>query len=286
MTLRRKGKLTLLLLLAPGIGYLLLFFGIPLARVIAASFETDRGGLPSLSAYATVLSTGVYRDGLIFSVWLAFAPTLVAALIGVPLAALLVRRFPGKNFFGALYKIPLVVPSIVAAFVILILLDRGGLAHRWAALVGIGLPRLVRDPLGLGIILASAWKNVPFMALIVAGSMASIPEDLSRAARTLGAGTLTVFFRIQLPLALPGITAASLLIFISGLGAFAIPNLLGPAYPVPMSVHMYDQGFRRGNWTLVYAMGTMLSAAAIVVLLAYYWLTRKAQRSLNAGRDL
>lgn len=285
MTRHTRRALVIAGLLGPGVGYLLLFFGIPLARVVAASVAPTDGWIPSLAHYNTVLTTPIYREGLLFSVWLSLAPTLVSIGVGVPLAALLVRTFPGKNFFGALYKIPLVVPSIVAAFVVLIMLDRGGLGHRWAALFGIGLPRVVRDPGGFGIVIASAWKNIPFMALIVAGSMAAISEDLSRAARTLGAGTLTIFFRIQLPLALPGITAAALLIFISSLGAFAIPNLLGPAYPVPMSVHMYDQGFRRGNWPLVYAMGTMVSVAAIAVLIAYYWLTRKAQRALTEGRS-
>lgn len=285
MTLPARRRLVLAALLAPGVGYLLIFFGVPLFRVVLASVASPEGWLPSFSHYAEVLATPVYREGLLFSLWLALAPTLLAVVIGVPLAALLVRSYPGKAFFGALYKIPLVVPSIVAAFVVLILLDRGGLAHRWAAVIGISLPRVVRDPAGIGIILASAWKNVPFMALIVAGSMAAISEDLYRAARTLGAGTLTVFFRIQLPLALPGITAAALLVFITGLGAFAIPNLLGPPYPLPMSVHMYDQGFRRGNWPLVYAMGTMLSVAAVAILLAYYALTSRARRSLSAGRQ-
>lgn len=279
-----KSRIVLVGLLAPGVGYLLILFGFPLARVIAASLAAPAGLLPDFDAYATVLGTGIFREGLLFSLWLALAPTAVAVLVGVPLAALLVKSFPGKNFIGALYKIPLVVPGIVAAFIVLVLLDLGGLAHRWAALVGLGLPRTVRDTVGLGIIIASAWKSIPFLALIVAGSFAAIPDDLLRAARTLGAGTMTIFFRIQLPLALPGITAASLLVFITGLGAFAIPNLLGPAYPIPLSVHMYQYGYERGEWRLVYAMGTLLSIAAIVVLLLYYWLTRKAHRALMEGR--
>jgi putative spermidine/putrescine transport system permease protein len=285
MTYKIRMRLVLFSLLAPGLGYLLVFFGFPLLRVVVASLAPQAGWLPDLTNYATVLGTPIYREGLLFSLWLALAPTVLAVLVGVPLAALLVRTFPGKNFFGSLYKIPLVVPSIVAAFIVLILVDRGGLAHRWAALVGVGLPRMVRDPGGIGIIMAAGWKNIPFMALIVAGSMAAIPEDLLRAARTLGAGTATIFLRIQLPLALPGITAASLLVFITSLGAFAIPNLLGPPYPLPLSVHMYNQGYERGNWPLVYAMGTMLSVAAILVLLAYYGLTRKAQRALREGRS-
>jgi putative spermidine/putrescine transport system permease protein len=149
--------------------------------------------------------------------------------------------------------------------------------------LGIQLPRLVRDDWGAGVILASAWKNIPFVALIVSGAMAAIPQDLFRAARTLGATRWVVFLRIQLPLSLPGITAALLLVFITSLGSYAIPNLLGPSYPLPLSLHMYDAGFREANWPLAYAMGTLLSIAAIAVLLIYYRLTRKAQDSLAAA---
>lgn len=267
----------LLALLLPGVGFLLLFFGFPLLRALVGSFVPTTPGatFPSFEHYQTIFTRPVYVDGILYSLWLALGPTFLAILIGVPLAAILVRNYPGKQFFGALYKIPLVVPGIVAAFLVMILFDRGGLAHRWFAVIGIDLPRMVRDPAGIGVILASGWKNIPFMALIVAGSMAAIPEELFRAARTLGAPRWVVFFRIQLPLAMPGITAAALLIFISNLGAYAGPNLLGPSYPIPVSIHMYDQGFRRGNWPLVNAMGIILSFAAIAVLLIYYRLTGK-----------
>ena len=75
-------------------------------------------------------------------------------------------------------------------------------------------------------------------------------------------------------MALPGITAAFLLTFIGGMGAFAVPNLLGPVYPLPLSVHMYVNAFERNNWGLVAAMGTMLSLISVLVLLAYYRTTR------------
>jgi putative spermidine/putrescine transport system permease protein len=162
------------------------------------------------------------------------------------------------------------VPGIVAAFLVLVVLDRGGMVSRLLTPLGIPLPRLVRDQWGIGAIIATCWKNVPFMTLIISGAMASINRDLLSAAQTLGAGRLTVLLRVQLPLAQPGITAAVLLTFVSSLGSFVIPNLLGPAYPLPLSVHMYAQGFQQGNWPLVYAMGTLLSVVAIAVLLLYY----------------
>ena len=121
------------------------------------------------------------------------------------------------------------------------------------------------------------------MTLIIGGSIASIQKDVVHAARTLGASPLAAFLRIEVPLALPGISAATLLSFIGGMGAFAVPNLLGPVYPLPLSIHMYVNAFERNDWGLVYAMGTTLSAVACLVLLAYYRATR-AMRQAYSGR--
>ena len=80
-------------------------------------------------------------------------------------------------------------------------------------------------------------------------------------------------------MARPGITAAFLLTFIGGMGSFAVPNLLGPVYPLPLSIHMYVNAFERNNWGLVAAMGTVLSLISVAVLLAYY----RATRSLRSA---
>jgi len=272
---------TLLLCLLPGLGYLMAFFGLPLVRVVYGSF-TARQPIEvafTFSTWASLFANPVYMDGLWFSLWLGIAPTLAGLVIALPLAALMQANETSRNLFGTLYKIPLVVPGIVAGFLVLVILDRGGMASRLAAPLGLGIPRLVRDPWGVGAIIASAWKTIPFMTLIIAGAMAAIGKDVLLAARTLGAGRLTVLVRIQLPLAQPGITAAILLSFIGSLGSYVIPSLLGPSYPLPLSVHMFAEGFQKGNWPMVYAMGTLLSVMAIAVLLAYYAIIGSLGRS-------
>lgn len=278
---RKVRTSTLLLCLLPGVGYLLALFGLPLVRVVYGSFTS---GLPGqaglgLATWQALFTNPVYMDGLWFSLWLGIAPTLVSLVISLPLSALMQANEGSRRLFGTLYKIPLVVPGIVAGFLVLIVLDRGGMASRLATPLGLSIPRLVRDDLGLGAIIASAWKTVPFMTLIIAGAMAAISKDVLAAARTLGASQLTILWRIQLPLAQPGITAAILLSFIGSLGSYVIPSLLGPAYPLPLSVHMFAEGFQKGNWPMVYAMGTLLSVMAVAVLLAYYTIIGSLGRS-------
>lgn len=282
---RKVGVGTLLLCLLPGAGYLAALFGLPLLRVLVGSFTSREPGAAAvtLDTWIKLVSTPVYVDGLWFSLWLGIAPTILGLAISLPLSALMQANESTRNLFGALYKIPLVVPGIVAGFLVLIILDRGGMATRLLSPLGLTLPRLVRDPWGVGAIIASTWKTVPFMTLIISGAMAAINKDVLAAARTLGAGRLTVLARIQLPLAQPGITAAALLSFISSLGSYVIPSLLGPTYPLPLSVHMYNEGFMQGNWPMVYAMGTLLSVMAVAVLLAYYAIIGSLGRAQSKG---
>lgn len=278
-------------LLLPGVGYLAATFGLPLVRVIWGSFRTDGGASDAggtgftLANWARVLTDPVFLDGLMFSLWLGIAPTAASLAVALPLAALLQANEKLQRSARTLYRLPLVVPGIIAGFMILVIFDRGGMASRVLAPLGLSLPKLVRDEWGVGAIMASMWKTIPFMTLIISGAMASISSDVLAAARTLGASRRIVLARIQIPLAQPGITAAVLLSFIGSLGSFVIPSLLGPAYPLPLSVHMFEEGFQRGNWNLVYAMGTMLSVMAIAVLLAYYALIGSFTRSAARGRE-
>ena len=271
-----RGRLTLLLLLLPGVGYLAIFFGLPLALAFLSSIGLGMTGpAAGLTAthYVELFADSVYRDGLWFSIYVSVVPTVVSLAIAVPLAVALQASFPGRQLFSTLYKTPLVVPGIVAAFIVMILFDRGGMLSRMLAPLGLQLPKLVRDDWALGVVVAMAWKSVPFMTLIIAGSVATIPDDLKAAARTLGAGRLTTFLRVELPLALPGITAATLLVFVSSTGAFAVPSLLGPIYPKPLSVWMYEAALHDNNWGLASAMGIVLSVVACAILVAYYRLT-------------
>ena len=280
----RIGIGTLLACLLPGVGYLLLFFGLPLLNVIVSSFTSRTAGAApvTLDTWVSLFANPVYMDGLWFSLWLGLAPTAVSLLISLPLSALMQANETSQKLFGTLYRIPLVVPGVVAGFLILVILDRGGMASRLVAPLGLTMPKLVRDEWGIGAIIALSWKTVPFMTLIIAGAMAAINKDILAAARTLGAGRLTVLRRIQLPLAQPGITAAVLLSFIGSLGSYVIPSLLGPSYPLPLSVHMFAEGFQKGNWPMVYAMGTLLSVLAIAVLLAYYAIVGSFSRGTAA----
>ena len=92
---------------------------------------------------------------------------------------------------------------------------------------------------------------------------------------------MATFFQIELPLALPGITAATLLVLVSSTGAFAVPYLLGPIYPKPLSVWMYDRAFQQNDWGLASAMGMAMALVSCIILVLYYGATARMRDALG-----
>jgi putative spermidine/putrescine transport system permease protein len=273
-----RKRLDLILLLVPGVGFLLLTFGLPLFWALQGSLGLgpDGGGF-TLSHLASIFTEPRYRKGLGMSLYYAIAPTLLTLVVAIPMAMLLQREFFGRKLFNGLYKLPLAVPAIVAAFMVMTVFEQGGFLDRVLMLFDLNIGKIVRDPWGIGVIISTLWKDIPFMTLIIAGAFGAIPQDLVGAARVLGASRLRAFLLIELPLAMPGITAATLLCFVKAMGNFAAPSLLGPAYPLPLSILMYDS-YRDGDWIAIYTMGTVLILAAFLILAAYYVLTAVALR--------
>ncbi len=285
MTRVRRARSLRLAFLLPGIGFLAVLFAGPLVFSLLGSFGLGSGlGGFTLEHYAQVFQRRVLLQGLAMSVYYGVAPVLLTVVIAIGLALLLRRPFRGRTLFNGLYKLPMAVPGIIAALIVMTLAERGGLLDRVAAPLGLVMPRLIRDPWGIGVILTSVWKQLPFMTLVITGAFAAIPQDVTDASRSLGAGRWATLLKVEIPLAMPGISAAVLLTFIGSMGSFAIPDLVGPPTPRPLAVHMISE-FGDGNLGLVYAIGMVLSGFAVAVLLGYYALTARSQQLLGGADE-
>jgi len=273
---RREQWINLLLLL-PGVGFLALFLIVPLAQVFLRSVGLaiiGQAGHFTWDYYRQFWSEAQYREGFFFSLWLGVASTVISLGTALVFSALMQVKFPGRLLISVLYKIPLVVPSLVAAFLILSLIAPGGILARLVFHWGWDWPRLVYDRWGWGIIFVLVWHNVPFMMVIISAVMAGIPHDILDAARNLGAPPWAVFRFITVPLSMAGISAAALLVFIQVLGAFAVPSLMESAYPLALPVIMQTEMMYHANWALSSALGSVLTLASALVLFLYYRLTQ------------
>lgn len=269
----------ILLLLAPAVLLAGGLLGAALGLGLIRSLRYMPGiGLtePDLAAYAAILTSGGFLASLGLSLWIAGMATVLAAGLALLTALLLRQTFPGRTLISFLVQLNLTVPHLVGAIGILYLLSQSGsfarLAHTAGLIAGpADFPALTHDPWAVGIILQYVWKEVPFIALVLLANMQAIAAEHEAAARSLGASRWQCFAHVLLPLLLPGLTAASALVFAFALGAYEIPLLLGAHAPEALPVLAYrsftDVDLARRPEA--YAMAMVITLIGIALLALY-----------------
>jgi putative spermidine/putrescine transport system permease protein len=208
-----------LLLLAIG------FVG-PLTTVLWTSFR--RGGQFSLAAYAEVFSTPVFLDIFLRTVWMASVVTVLCAVLAYPFAYFIATR--AQRWAGtimALVAVPYLTSILIRSYAWVAILGGGGLVNRTLMALG-----LIDDPLplvfnSLGSYIGMVHILLPMMVLPLYAAMRRIDPALLLAGRSLGGNPASVFFTVFVPLSLPGLTAGAALVFLSTLGFYITPALLG-----------------------------------------------------------
>lgn len=234
----------LVLLLAPALlvlgGLFLAGLGLTVLRSLhyaPALGQTD----PDLSAYAAILSSPGFLRSLGFSLWIASASTLIAAVLALATALLLRQTFPGRALISFLVQLNLTIPHIVGAIGILYLVSQSGAFARLAFAAGLiagpqDFPALTHDPHAIGIILLYVWKELPFITLVLLANLQTLGEDHEATARSLGATRWQAFCHVLLPMLAPGLAAASALVFAFAFGAYEVPLVLGAHAPKALPV--------------------------------------------------
>ena len=242
-----KPRWTIFLLLAPAVTVIVVLFAGGLLSAIGQSL----GYLPvagltdvSFQAYRELVAQPGFLRSVGLTVFVSVAATLFTVVLAVVTALALRRGLRGGSFIRVLYQLPLTVPHLVIAVAVLMLASQSGLFSRLLHGVGIiaeqsAFPVVVHDNWGVGIILVYVWKQIPFIGLIALAVLQSIGEDYEELARTLGANAWQRFYHVLLPLIIPGIIPASIIIFAFAFGAFEVPLLLGKSFPSMMSVLAY-----------------------------------------------
>ena len=199
---------------------------------------------PTLDYYVRVLEDADFLSSVGVSLRIALWSAVFATVLGVLVSAALIRR--GKTKGGFLYavRLPILVPHAVVAVFVVQILGQTGLIARFAYLLGfIGdyteFPQILYTKSYFGTILAYLWKEIPFVAYFILAFMGSISHTLGEAAENLGASPVRSFFEVTLPLSIPVISRAFLIIFIFAFGGYELPLLLGATLPKALSVETY-----------------------------------------------
>jgi thiamine transport system permease protein len=265
----RRVSIPAALLYALPLLYLAVFFFYPLGAILSESFAP--GGQFNLSALTGLWRGAYFGRVLWFTTWQAVVSTLLTLVIGMPGAYVFAHyRFPGKNVLAALTTIPFVMPTVVVAAAFTALLGPRGWLNTWL-MAWFGLhsaPIRLQDSIWL-ILLAHAFYNATVIIRLVGGFWAHLDPRLEQAGRVLGAGRWQVFREITLPLLLPSLFAAGLLVFLFCFTSFGVILILGGPRFATLEVEIYRQAVNLFQLPAAAALSLVQMAATFVVMAIY-----------------
>lgn len=264
--------------------FLGLFFLYPLARVFGASVLDASGTTFTLSNYVTVLSDRFFLQGLGNSLGIAAAAAVTTMLIGVPFA-FCVARLPiaGKPVLLALAALPLVLPSFVGAYALVLMFGRAGAVTGFMRSIGIPFESIYGFK---GIVTTYTLTLYPFVVLPTVAAFKSIDISVEEAAQNLGASRARMLRTVTIPLALPSILAGGLLVFIEALENFGVPFVLAEDRPI-LAIEAYKLfvGETAANPAQAGVLGMLLIFCTVAALLIQRTILARSHYSSGTRRS-
>ena len=250
-----------------------MFFLSPLVLMFVGSFR-GRNPLGGFGAGLTLDHYTRFFDPLYLTIlWRttvdATVCTVVCLLLGYPVAYAIARGGKWKNFLLFLVILPFWTSFLVRTFAMIFMMRDTGLLNSW--LLGLGL---VDEPITMlytpfAVMAGLVYGFLPFMVLPIYTSLEKHDLSLLEAAEVLGAKPARRFFRITLPLSMPGVVAGSLLVFIPALGSFLTSDLLGGAKQILLGNLVQNQFTSARNWPFGSAASFILMTLVLGAVLVY-----------------
>jgi len=273
-------------LLSPALLLLIAVFAAPLLVLLPVSlhpYVPGRGIGTSwtFDNYLAILGDGFRLEIIGRSLSLGIIVVATTLVIGYPLAYFLARTGSRlRPWLIMLVIFPLLLNVVVRSFGWIVLLSNYGLVNE--LLIGVGL---IDRPLKLifnftGLLIGLTHIFLPFMVLVLIGTIQGIPRDLEDAARTMGASRAAVFLKVTLPLSAPGVLSGGILVFVLTISALVTPRLLGgPTYQV-MSTLIFDEFLKILNWPRGAAMAFILTTIVLLLI----WVSGRLSRRWTVVR--
>jgi len=279
--------------LGPAIGVIFFFMIIPIGIISVYSLleANPYGGVkPHLSfdAYIQFLFERDFDGNVIFnnayliifwrSLSLAALTTVLCLLVGFPTAYYMAMQPPSRRYLLVfLVTIPFWTNLLIRTFCWILILRDNGLINNFLVSAG-----LIKNPIKLlytngAILLGMTYSYIPFMVLPIYSTVEKLDRGLFEAAHDLYANRRQLFRWVILPLAMPGIVAGSILVFIPSLGAFISPDLLGGGKKLMLGKLIQLQFTSSRNWPFGSAVALILMAVVLIAMMIY--VTRFARKS-------
>ncbi len=268
-------------LILPALLLMAAFYFVPVVQILTVSFTEPTVGLDN---YAMLVTNSSVQNAIMTTLRIGVLTTVISLLLGYVLAYQITMSSPrAQRWWLLIVLIPLWISVLVRAFAWVMLLRRQGLINE--ALLSLGV---IDRPLALvwnelGIVVGMVHYMVPFAVLPMLATMRDIDLRLLAAARGLGAGAVTAFLRIFLPLSVPGLIGSGLLVFILTLGFYITPALLGGGKTLMVAEWIELQIMQLVRWGPGAMMATVL-VVGILGMLALFSRIVDLGRVYGAGR--
>jgi len=258
------------------------FFVAPLAVLAVWSFyAATETHTFTFAQYARFLGDRFTLSILWATLWLGVQATLVCLVFGYPLAWLALRLTP--RWQAALLFVvvlPILTSVVVRTFAWIVMLGSQGVINK--TLIAIGL---IDTPLRLlytetGVIMVLAQVQMPLMVLPIMATLTRVDRNLFDASASLGAGAWRTFWRVTVPLSLPGVVAGCILVYAACVTAFVTQTLIGGARRIYMPLYIYQQATGANDWPFAAAMSVIFMVAVLFVVYLLNLLGRTSKGQL------
>lgn len=260
---------------SPAILLVLAFALLPSAMLLFQAVRTPDGTGFTAAHFQDLADSRLASQSFWRTLRVAVAVTLLTILGGYPLAMLIARsRARVSAIVLAVVLFPLTVSVVVRAFGWIVILGPSGIVNETLLALG-----LIAEPLTLvrnefGIIVGETQLLLPYMVLALLAVLNKADPHLEEAAKSLGANPLVTFFKVTIPVTIPGLLAGALMVFSLAVTAFATPMLLGgPKVPM-LTTLLYRYVFSTYDWAAAAAVAIVLC----VIALAFVILQRAVAR--------
>ncbi len=252
--------------------FLLVFFVIPTAFLLSASFIESDGvimtGVWTTQNYTDLLSRPLYQQAILRTFGIGIAVGITVIVLSYPLAYFLVRtNSPWRGFLIALSLSPLLASVIVRTYGWWVILNREGAINSGLLALGVIDQPLALLPSSMAITIGLSHALLPYGVLTIMASLNGLNPNVERAAMSLGAGRVRTFLTVTLPLTMPGIIGGFLLAFAIAISAYATPAILGGPGTQVMATLIRSFMVQALDWALGSAMGAILLVSSILLLL-------------------
>ena len=266
---------------ALGLLFLAVFLLYPLLQVFGASLLTADGTALTFANYVKILGRPFYRGAIVNTLSIGAAATVITTLLAVPMAFALARLpVPGKAAILAMAALPLVLPSFVSAYAIVLLLGNGGIVTQWLQGLGLGFGSIYGPR---GIVLVYVLTLYPYVLLPTVAAFKAVDVSMEEAAQGLGSSPGRTVATVILPIVLPAILAGALLVFIETLENFGVPFVLAEDLPI-FAVEAFKLfiGETAPNPASAGVLGVLLILTTALVLLVQRWFLNRRRFATNA----